>query len=158
MKRMWSKNELRLIVKDTKKGIASLVDAQGHDRFADFDGVGIEQEGIEVLYNKASLSGTHLLIVFALSVSNGTTITTNSALTTIKLPQWILDKIVPIQATLVTNGQPLTLRGADWSSQASEVVLEKKTDSIAITFVSADLTLTEDRKGRVQIDLLIDNA
>lgn len=158
MKRMWSKNELRKISQETQKDITTLVDAQGHERFIDFDGVGIEQEGIEVLYNKASLSGTHLLVVLALSVSNGTTIAGDSVLTSFTIPQWILDKIVPIQATVVTNGQPLYFRDSDWSAQSGDVVLEKRTDKITITYVSNSLTMTADRIGRVQIDLLIDNA
>ena len=135
----------------------NIVDKDGHKRFQEFNGVGIEQEVIEILYNKASLIGTHLLIVLALSVSNGTTIVSDSVLTSFTIPQWVLDKIVPIQATIVTNNTQLMLRASDWSYQDADVVLEKKTDKITITYVGANLTLTADRIGRVQIDLLIDN-
>ena len=160
MKRMWSKNELKEIVKGTQGyNFANLVDKDGNPRFIEFEGVGIEQEGIEILYNKASLSGTHLLVVLALSVADSTIIPADSILTTFTLPKWIYDKIVPIQATIVTNSaQALVLRASDWSAQSADVILEKKSDNkITITFVSTSLTLTADRVGRVQIDLLIDN-
>lgn len=159
MKRMWSKNELKSIAdaqaKSVKKDIATLVDAQGHDRFVEGE-VEIETiTGVTKDYGKWSLSGTHLMIVLMLSLSDTITINANDKLCTINIPQWMLDKITPVFSNLISYSAAVAY-GVDSSSQNFGNYLTKGPSYLNI-FKLNSITLTADRKVRMQYDLLIDS-
>ena len=132
-----------------------IVDADGHKRFQEWEGVrGTIPEGVTLTYNKASLSGSHLMLVIAGSIANGTQILNGHVFSNFSLPNWIMDKIVPVWQDHFIEVKNLTLRSDDWTSQSMNNVLAKY-GNIQIT-ASGDLTLTADRSFRLQYDLLID--
>ena len=96
MRRMFSEKQIEGLAQEqskaVKKDIATLVDADGHNRFIEGD-IEIEEiTGITKTYGKWSLSGTHLLIVLCLGAVVGTTI--SGTLANITLPSYIASKIV----------------------------------------------------------------
>ena len=159
MKRMWSKKELKEIVKGTKGyDIANLVDKNGHVRFIDFVGAPLQQEGFTASYCKASLSGSHLLIVLAFSIANATEIASGAKLMQLALPKSICDKIYPVWHNSRIETKVVTTINDDWSTQNLNVVLSKRSNPDGLDIVtSGAYTATKDRSGRVAFDLLIDN-
>lgn len=133
-----------------------IVDAKGHARFVegDVDKASGMPAGLTISYGKWSLSGTHLLIVIAGSVENGTQIPNDTMVTLKDLPQFIFDKVVPVFGDYVESKQYI-LWGSDLTSQSSNLFLKKATQTLQI--VVTNLTLTADRTFRAQFDLLIDN-
>lgn len=135
--------------------LENIVDKDGHKRFIDFDITTKEIEGVEYPYAKASLSGSHLMIVICMNVANGTTLSATDEVAKIPLPNWILDKISPlynINVSLITT----TFYASGGTSQTVNSRLQKKTGYLAYD-ISASLTLNADRSARVVFDLLIDN-
>ena len=73
MRRMYSEKQIRELVKTTKGyDIVNLVDKDGHERFIEGDIPDPEITGLTPIYYKWSLSGTHLMIVMAGTIENGT--------------------------------------------------------------------------------------
>ena len=164
MKRMWSKNELKNIAdnqaKEVKKDIATLVDANGHDRFIEGDMENSTIEGLTITYSKWSLSGTHLMIVVAGKIDNDTTLTSQQFISITKdLPQWVLDKIVVVWSSYLES-RNFTVYANDWSSSQSLSVALRKQESPTPKFglfLPSSFTATADRYFRLSFDLLIDN-
>lgn len=155
MKRMWSRNELKNSIEQTKKNVSTLVDKDGNNRFQDFD---VEMEtisGITFTYSKASLSGSHLLIVIAGVLEAGT------AITAVKwgelpLPKWIRDKITPTYSAYVGsfNGQIIT--SGSYAVNPIAVNVDKTDTGLRIdagSNISADVN---NKYFRIPVDLLID--
>ena len=159
MKRMWSKNELAKQVKEVKKDITTLVDAQGHNRFLEgnIKLTSNVEESITKLYGKWSLSGTHIMFVFCGSIADTTALSAGFWWQTENLPEWVADKIAVVFATnsiLVSN---ITLHADDYTTQSVGCTLQKRADTKQIQLYVNSVTLTKDRKFRCQFDLLIDN-
>lgn len=153
MKRMWSRNELKEIVKGTHKDIATLVDAQGHERFIDGDITIKEISGITQTYGKWSLSGSHLLIVIGLDFEDAL-IVSQQTLTDVMLPDWIKEKLVPLYASNIVDYQPYVLYADDYTQQNSNAYLAK---GVNVGIILSSITLTKARHARITFDLLIDN-
>ena len=153
MKRMWSRKELKEMVELIKKNVNTLVDSDGHDRFIEGDIEFEEIAGITQTYGKWSLSGTHLMIVVAGSIANGTEISAGK-LCSINLPQWVLDKIYEIYNTYVEVKNLEQIYGSGLISQTLGFYLRKTTELFIDT---GSVTASDDRNFRVQFDLLIDN-
>ena len=139
--------------------IESLVDSDGNRRFIEGDNVtsGIPA-GVNIVYNKWSLSGTHLMIVVAGNIANGTEFAgTKAALAKAKLPEYILDKIVPVWANKNIDAGTIQCRAADWSTQQINVAIEKDGEYVTI-YTSDSRTFNADRSFRFQFDLLIDSS
>lgn len=132
-------------------------DKDGHYRFIEGDGTPEEITGLTTVYCKWSLSGSHLMMVFAASVASATTITNGSLLCQFALPTWVMDKIYPVwgvQNNLeVVSGAAY---GEDWSTQNFGYVVQKDTTAIKFKKVN-DITTTAKRSFRFECDLLIDN-
>lgn len=156
MKRMWSKNELKKIVKGTQGyNFANLVDKDGHPRFIEGN-ITIETiSGITKSYGKWSLSGTHLMIVLACSVADATAID-GGTLANITLPEWITNKIVPTFSNAVLY-QSVSMYADNWTSQSLGISLRKPSSNELRIAMESTVILTADRNFRVQFDLLIDN-
>ena len=153
MKRMWSKNELAKQVKEVKKDITTLVDAQGHERFIEGDIDLPEASPFTKLYGKWSLSGSHLLIVLCLSANNATDWSAGE-LTEITLPEWIDNKIVPLSSDVIERKSQVWYNN---SAQTQNVnIYFSKTSGRLVLNMSA-ITFTDDRDTRIAFDLLIDN-
>lgn len=156
MKRMWSKNELRKVIQETYGiDINNLIDKDGHERFIDFDGVNAEITGITFSYSKASLSGSHLLIVVAGSVADSTAITGNPTLVTFSLPKWIHDKIFALYSDVI-DVSAILLRNSTGSTQnATARLIKASSNQVKVGVLN--FTATDDRTFRIAFDLLIDN-
>lgn len=156
MKRMWSKNELARQVKEVKKDITTLVDKDGHPRFIEGDINIPEIEGVTKEYGKWSLSGSHLLIVLAISIVDTTALTTRTIASFDGLPQWVIDKCIPTFSNAI-DYKAFNLFASNLSSQNIGVYLRKPTTSSLDIYLANNITLTADRTGRIAFDLLIDN-
>jgi hypothetical protein len=95
------------------------------------------------------------MIVVCADVTNGTTIP-NRDIAHINLPAWIFNKINPLIASRIEI-KTIPMYDASFNTQTITVVLTKDTTSLAIVTRSTTITLTADRKFRIQFDLLIDN-
>lgn len=135
----------------------NIVDKDGNKRFIDIVGaVNPLVEGLTGTYCRASLSGTHLLVVLAGTIADESVLTNGMTFATFELPQWIRDKIVPVWSTYIER-KSVTLWADDWSSQEDNMSISKVSNGVAIISLTP-VTLTKERKFRVQFDLLIDNA
>ena len=71
----------------------NLNDANGKPRFLMSNGTPLSQTGFTSTYCKWSLSGSHLMLVLAGSIANGTTISQSTILANFELPDFIKSKI-----------------------------------------------------------------
>ena len=140
-------------VGDISTIMENIVDSKGNKRFVEGEGELETISGVTVTYNKWSLSGTHLMCVLAGTIADTTVISGYPTLSTINLPEYILDKIIPVYNDVVSLSN-VTCYASDNSTQVMTVSCQKITDSIK--FVLGSLTLTKERTFRIQIDLLID--
>lgn len=152
MKQMWSKEE----IETQKKDISTLVDSKENPRFVEGDGVGLTQEGVTITYCKWSLSGTHLMLVCAGTITKNTAISVNTTLANYKLPAYIMNKVYPVFAVNIIEYKQVDYRQVDgWTSQSAGCFLDKYSAGLRIT--SSGITATDNRGFRIQYDLLIDN-
>ena len=155
---MYSLEQLKEVVKSTKGyDIANLVDADGHERFIEGDGVlETEIEGLDVVYSKWSLSGTHLLIVFAGTFASETVIPVgNPFIAKFEVPSWILDKVYPMVGKFVDyKAVPLTSSGYSTAGTLTSI-LRKETNELKIQVFSGT-TPSGETAFRMSFDLLID--
>ena len=161
MKRMWTDRQIRSMAVDSVENKSNLkvfeniVDKDGHKRFIELDGTPLSQEGVNIPYCKASLSGTHLMLVAGGSVANGTTLAAGSYLASFTIPEWIADKIEIIWSSFV-DAKSFTARDDEWGHQDFSIALRKDDNLIRFYLVGA-VTMTSDKNFRVQFDLLIDD-
>lgn len=133
----------------------NIVDLNGNKRFVDFENVDEEITGLDISYSKSSLSGTHLMVVLAGTIANGTTIAGNTRLTKINVPQWIKDKVYTTFASVI-EAKSLNVYASDWTNQNWGIYFAKSSGDLYL-ITSASITTTADRTFRIQFDLLIDN-
>lgn len=114
-----------------------------------------EITGVTFTYGKWSLCGTHLMVVLAGTVANGTSITFGTYYAAAKLPKFAFDKIHPISGALVSFQTVQYLSANPITTQSANIDFVKDTETMKLR--SAAITLTADRMFRVQFDLLIDN-
>lgn len=134
----------------------NIVDSKGNKRFVEGKGQwNTSITGLTVKYCKWSLSGTHLMIVLAGTLDNGTVFVQNNSLALYVLPSYILEKIQPVWANSVIEGKTVTARDDSWGSQTFNVAFTKASNGIQLS-VTSNLTSNSDRGFRVQFDLLID--
>ena len=151
MRRMYSENQIANMPKD----IATLVDAEGHNRFIEGDIPTNAITGISYSYAKWSLSGSHLMLIIAGNIADTTVITAGQFLcTALTLPEWIYDKLVAIYSNVVSQAA-FNCFASDGTTQALGVYL-RKISAGRLDFMLGSLTLTKDRSFRVYFDLLID--
>ena len=135
--------------------LVNIVDADGHNRFIE-DNIEMPTiSGIEFGYSKWSLSGTHLMIVIGFRAQASSTLSLPLDLTS--LPQWIVDKIVPIYRTNYIDIKAFTARADDDLSTTTVTCSLTKTDNIISLYTVAPVTFSKLSGGRIQFDLLIDN-
>ena len=139
-----------------KIDIDNLVDKDGHNRFIEFDTITTSwPEGVEKVYAKASLSGTHLMFVAAFNIANGTTIGYID-LAKFTLPDWIYNKIYPSVQNAIEY-KATNAYASDYSSQSFGTKLSKGNENSITISKEGAFTATADRYVRISYDLLIDN-
>lgn len=161
MRRMYSKPQLLEAVESESKinGIKvfeDIKDKNGNPRFLEGD-INLDvavPSGITKTYGKWALSGSHLLIVLAIDVENGITVPPATILSVLDLPQWIVDKIVPLFSVNVF-WDTTNFYSEDSTIQYVPVLLRKQNDKINIT--TTTFTTTAIKHARIAFDLLIDN-
>lgn len=134
----------------------NIVDSQGKKRFVDGNINKTPQNtSIEQIYGKWSLSGTHLLLVFCFNHLANKTLSNRAWIATAGyMPNYIMDKILPISGNIV--GIFPYHRGA--TNTSSYVALLKPDNvSLVLAYYGDSYTPTADEISRVQIDLLIDS-
>ena len=113
------------------KAFENIVDKDGHKRFIEGPITGITITGLTFTYNRWSLSGSHLLYVVAGKIDNGAVLP-NQTLCRAYLPQWILDKIIPVASTRL-DIKTITCYNNDIStSQTFQAILNKASDNVFI--------------------------
>lgn len=135
----------------------TLEDSSDHKRFVEGNGTTVALTGVTIVYNKWSLSGSHIMFVCAGNVAENTVIPNAQVLGDYAIPQWILDKIYPVFGTNVIERKAITFSADDYSTQDMPCSLEKIGNHIYIRQSTGATTFTKDRGFRIQFDLLIDN-
>ena len=160
---MFSLKQLQEIAKSTIENADSLkifeniVDEDGHERFIEGNGsVEASRTDIHTKYLKWSLSGSHLMLVACFEVDNGATFAGGRPFI-FELPQWIMDKIVPVWNNRYIINYTGAFYGDDFTSQSYGCVLDKVDNKLKFYFHTGSLTLTKKRATRIEFDLLIDN-
>ena len=162
MRRMFSEKQIQGLAQEqakaVKKDIVTLVDANGNDRFIEGDITMEEITGLTQTYGKWSLSGTHFMIVVGFDLDTTATLSNSQTIAdNIVLPDFILDKIVPLFANEVVDYQTTNLRTDSWGSTQFNYTLRKGTGKL---YIASGSNITEGsyvRHGRIAFDLLIDN-
>ena len=137
------------------KTFENIVDKYGHKRFIEGSCNLHEITGLTFSYNKWSLSGTHLMIVLAGSIVNGTEIAAGVWANIPDLPAWIKDKLIPMFGSNISK-ETASVFASDGTSQNLNAYLQK-TGADLIQIYCSSITLTQDRAFRIEFDLLIDN-
>ena len=140
----------------SQNNLSSIVDNQGNPRFIEGDIPMKKISGITFTYSKWSLSGTHLLMVIAGDIANGTTLVDASQWFELALPQWIIEKLKILFGTQHIDMKSVIAYATDTSSQTiNGCVLDKGIDKIYLNVYST-ITFTSDRAFRLIFDYLID--
>lgn len=110
--------------------------------------------GVTFTYHKWSLSGSHLMLVLAGEIANGTSLSIQN-LGEVDLPDYIIQKISALFA-----GNVIAINDAkgyydDWNSINLQTTL-MKTNTGVYFYLVQNPTATQDAHFRIQFDLLID--
>ena len=136
----------------------NIKDLAGNLRFFEVEGTETETiSGVTTNYCKASLSGTHLMFVVAVSIANTTDLTFPSRLRyNFKLPKWLVDKIAILFGTDRVDNKSFNAYATDETTQSFNFLMQKVDDENIRIYQYNNITLTADRNLRIQFDLLID--
>lgn len=133
-------------------------DTKGNLRFVEGNGTNGTISGLNITYNKWSLSGTHIMFVVAGSIDNATIVENGSVLSDFTLPSYIANKISKVWATDNIENKTIAFYDDSWSLQNFSFVLRKTTpNTIRISKSGGNTTANNNRYFRIQFDLLIDN-
>ena len=90
--------------------IDELVGENGEQRFIEGDGTpNSDISGLTSAYCKWSLSGTHLMLVFAGSLASGSVVANSKYLVNFTIPSWIGAKITPVWGGAYLEFKSITL-------------------------------------------------
>ena len=148
-------SEITNIKNGTTHLFDTITDSHGNKRFVEDDITMNTITGVTQTYGKWSLSGTHLMIVIAGNVANGTTLSNLANWASIRnLPSYIYDNIPILMSNDIVDQKTVTFYKL-YSNQTSYFWLIKSEGSLKITKLN-ELTMNDDRSFRIQFDLLID--
>lgn len=134
----------------------NIKDKNGHARFIEGEGSQFSIEGVTALYNKWSLSGTHLMLVFAFEIDANKSITSGDRIVEYSLPEWIMDKIAVLFGNYSVANQTFDIFTNDGTATQTRMQLRKQGGKLSIATTEA-LGSTVKLKSRIEFDLLIDN-
>lgn len=155
MRRMFSEKQIKEFIENQPKDITTLVDADGHERFIEGDITPKEITGMDMVYGKWSLSGSHLLIATVCSFAVGSY--ASGVIASFNLPAWIKNKIFTLWDTVV-DYVSFTGRDSGGSSATIGVALSKGNDNtMDLSLLARQIVSTNDKTFRIVFDLLIDN-
>ena len=151
--------EITNIKNGTTHLFENITDSHGNKRFVEGNITMNTIEGVTQTYGKWSLSGTHLMLALVFTTVANTALSTTTTLARIELPQFILDKIIPLENTQYVSHKTfeMIIPNALWNNTYDlKLFLGKQTNFVYIATTSATPTITKDCVTRVQFDLLID--
>ena len=137
----------------------NVFDSYGNHRFIEGNGTPASVTGFTENQCKWSLSGTHLMLVLAGSVANGTTLPASTILATFDLPLFIYNKVQAVWGGKYIESKTIQMIADGWGRQGLSVHFGKNPNVSGRLFFeqSGAVTLTADRHFRIQFDLLIDS-
>ena len=140
----------------------SITDKNGNKRFIEFNGTATEDTDVLPIYQKGSLSGSHLMLVYAFKVKAGQTLANYALLNGFALPDWLRAKIYPVGASedwvSVQSFDEIRPDGLP-TGNVRQFLLQKhgSSNQLRIFHISTSFTPVNDTYFRVQFDLVIDN-
>ena len=159
MKHMWSEEEIEKLIEEHGGSggstLEDIVDSKGNKRFIEGNGAPATITGVTFTYNKWSLSGTHLMCVLAGTLAGNTFLDSNLKFTSFALPQYILDKIVPVYGTVIDVKTVKFYTDGGTADDRSFYI--KKTNGLLTFVLVSGGSLQSSRNFRIQMDLLIDS-
>lgn len=132
-----------------------IIDSNGNKRFIEGDGQPGDLNALESSYCKWSLSGTHLMCVLAGKLKDGVSVTGGSVLATFKVPNYILNKIIPVWGEHLES-RTVSLNTILSTTSYCYVFIDKTLTELKIV-TDGTFTPSYDRYFRIQFDLLIDS-
>lgn len=100
MKHMWSEEEIQELIEEQggsggsgSSTLDDIVDSKGNKRFIEGEGINSTNPNITTIYNRWSLSGTHLMCVLVFKIGNAN-INKNEIFSKYILPEFIRNKII----------------------------------------------------------------
>ena len=157
MKHMWSEEELQTLIEEqggsggSGSTLDDIVDSNGNKRFVEGVLPVIPIEGLTYLYNKWSLSGTHLMIVLLFAnYTNSDVNVSNQTLFSIAFPDYIENKIIS-----TTDGVILKDRFFDFTNDTQIYYTLSKTS--AVVTATGDGFASRGKTYRLTLDMLIDS-
>ncbi|MDV3429656.1 MAG: hypothetical protein LIR50_22110 [Bacillota bacterium] len=135
----------------------NIYDKDGHKRFEDWDLAEAKvPTGVNITYAKASLSGTHIMFVFAGTIENGTVLDySERIILRANIPQWIQDKLYPLYSSILEVKTSKAYNSNGSTSQDMNFVITK--DTSWLNLMTLPFTANDDRFFRIQFDYIIDN-
>lgn len=139
--------------------LEDIEDSAGNKRFIEGEGVPTTSiTGIEFLYNKWSLSGTHLMIVVVIKATTTVTISSNTHLDSITLPDYIFNKIVPVSDDVVDYKSFNIYDNSGSVVTTCNGFIRKLSTSLSLkSGYSSSISLSSGKCIRFQFDFLIDD-
>ena len=164
MRRMYSKPQLLEAVEQEAevnglKAFENIVDKDGHKRFIEGDIVLDESapEGFTKTYGKWTLSGSHLMIVLAMTITSGVSVGASTLLANVDLPKWIKDKIYAVYGNYVMRITTLNIGTGTDTSFGFTLRKEGTSPNEVIKIRPEAFTTSREEHVRAEFDLLIDN-
>lgn len=139
----------------------NITDADGHQRFIEGDVTSLLSDSITTKYAKWSLSGTHLMIVFAFENTSGSDVTLaqwDKLFEINDLPEWVMNKIVGIVTgdNLVTTGDLYPFGATAQAVITRDVYLNKQSTTKLTCPSAVAIPFYNGNAYRIQYDLVID--
>lgn len=138
----------------------SLKDANGHNRFIEGNPTSnLSNTGLTIDYAKWSLSGTHLMIVFAFSNNTGSDIVLNAwtVLFAISLEQWVRSKIYPLgNSGIIMISDIKVLNPSNYTITSNGNIYLNAIAGGYNCVLPSSTTIASGNICRVQFDLIID--
>ena len=136
--------------------LEDIVDKNGNKRFIEGNGTPIIRSGLTTTYCKWSLSGTHLMCVIAGNLAIGTSFEREDILASFTVPSYIGSKIFPVYQNNI-EFRTVSFYGNDGTTQNVSFNLGCENNTINFTFSSMYTASGQERRFRIQFDLLIDS-
>ena len=159
MRRMYSLNQLQEIALKKIESTTSLkvfeniVDKDGHKRFIEGEITTYPYTDVSYSYAKWALSGSHLIIVVAMTFAPKEW--TYAVIAEVNLPQWIKDKLIPFFSSASIDVKSVVFYDSSYATKNPIAFLVKDGNTIKIALNT--ITFTSTSNGRIEFDLLIDN-
>lgn len=132
-----------------------IVDSAGNKRFVEGNGTPGSIEGLTTTYCKWSLSGTHLMCVWAGNVATSASIYANKVMVEFELPEYIGSKIFPIWSNNIERRELNFIRSTG-DKITINAYIKYENNKLWFQHIITQEDITQPSNFRFQVDLLID--